>query len=241
MATVTCPACGADFLVDDPSVKFASCPFCGTKVAIAIPANKPRHSPSFQTEDDTTDTQKLIKSLKKSFFKFCRTQPKKAVLSFAICIALVVSGICAGSAYASKKQAERQHQAELAQLERERISYSHLANGEVQMPDVEISTTTDYRVVQRNFEDAGFTNIVTEPVADLTNTTSARYNAVIEVTVDGVPEMKVGGWYPMDVPIVVTYHTVGDTILTPSEQIWSITQGLIHGHETTNASTDEPG
>lgn len=64
MATVTCPACGADFLVDDPSVKFASCPFCGTKVAIAIPANKPRHSPSFQTEDDTPGYPKAYQILK---------------------------------------------------------------------------------------------------------------------------------------------------------------------------------
>ncbi len=237
MATVTCPACGADFLVDDPSLKFAVCPFCGTKVAIAVPKTETRAS-SRRAAEEPSYTQKLVKSLKKRFFKFCRTQPKKAVISFAVCIALVAVGVSACSKNAAKKQAELQHQATLAQLERERIGYSHLADGEVQMPEIDIGTATDYRIVQRDFEDAGFTNITTEPVADLTNTTTARYNAVIEVTVDGVPELKAGSWYSMDVPIVITYHTVGDTILTPSEQAWSIAQGLLHGHDGTSASED---
>ena len=230
MATVTCPACGADFMVDVPSLKFAVCPFCGTKVAIAVPESGTRVS-SCRAAEESSYTQKFVKSLKKRFFKFCRTKPQKAVISFAVCIALIAAGISACSSHAAQKQAERQHQAALAQLERERIGYSHLADGEVQMPDIEIGLATDYRIVQRDFEEAGFINITTEPVADLTSTTTARYNAVIEVTVDCVPEIKAGSWYSMDVPIVITYHTVGDTILTPSEEAWSIAQGLLHGKQ----------
>lgn len=90
---------------------------------------------------------------------------------------------------------------------------------------------TDYRIVKQDFENAGFINITVEPVPDLTNTTTKCYNAVIEVTIDGVPRMNVGDWYKVDVPIVITYHTVGDTILTPQEEAYSIAQGLLHGKQ----------
>lgn len=173
----------------------------------------------------------MIGRLKDRFLNFCITQPKKATYSVvaAIVIVLLIGNIW--SLYASKRQAEIAHGAELARLEREKIGYSHLAEGEVQMPDIEIGMATDYRIVKQDFENAGFTNIITEPVADLTNTTTKRYNAVIEVTVDGVPRMNVGEWYKVDVPIVITYHTVGDTILTPQEEAYSIAQGLLHGKQ----------
>lgn len=171
----------------------------------------------------------MIDRLKDRFLNFCITQPKKATYSVvaAIVIVLLIGNIW--SLYASKRQAEIAHGAELARLEREKIGYSHLAEGEVQMPDID--TDTDYRIVKQDFENAGFTNITTEPVADLTNTTTAWYNRVIEVTIDGVPRMNVGSWYPMEVPIVITYHTVGDTILTPQEEAYSIAQGLLHGKQ----------
>lgn len=171
----------------------------------------------------------MIDRLKDRFLNFCITQPKKATYSVvaAIVIVLLIGNIW--SLYASKRQAEIAHGAELARLEREKIGYSHLAEGEVQMPDID--TDTDYRIVKQDFENAGFTNITTEPVADLTNTTTARYNRVIEVTIDGVPRMNVGSWYPMEVPIVITYHTVGDTILTPQEEAYSIAHGLFHGKQ----------
>lgn len=165
------------------------------------------------------------------FWHFCTTQPKKAAYFIAVAIVIVLLIGNIWSLYASKRQAEITHGTELARLEREKIGYSHLAEGEVQMPDIEFGMATDYRIVKQDFENAGFTNITTEPVADLTNTTTKRYNAVIEVTVDGVPRMNVGSWYPMDVPIVITYHTVGDTILTPQEEAYSIAQGLLHGKQ----------
>lgn len=169
----------------------------------------------------------MFDRLKDKFWHFCVTQPKKATYSIvaAIVLFLVVGNIW--SFNVSKQQKERQHQAELANLKREELAYSRLAEGEVQMPDIE--TDTDYRIVKQDLENAGFTNITTEPVADLTNTTTARYNRVIEVTVDGVPRMNVGSWYKVDVPIIITYHTVGDTILTPQEEAYSIAQGLLHG------------
>ena len=162
----------------------------------------------------------MIDRLKDRFLNFCITQPKKATYSVvaAIVIVLLIGNIW--SLYASKRQAEIAHGAELARLEREKIGYSHLAEGEVQMPDIEIGMATYYRIVKQDFENAGFTNITTK-----------HYNAVIEVTVDGVPRMNVGEWYKVDVPIVITYHTVGDTILTPQEEAYSIAQGLLHGKQ----------
>ncbi len=170
---------------------------------------------------------KQWRACEKKILKFCRKHPKETLLSLAVCCVLFFSGIAAWSNYSAKKNEELRHGAELAKLEHERIAYSHLAEGEVQMPEIE--TDTDYRIVKQDFENAGFTNITTEPVADLTSTTTARYNRVIEVTIDGVPRMNVGSWYPIDVPIVITYHTVGDTILTPQEEAYSIAQQLLHG------------
>ncbi len=170
---------------------------------------------------------KRWRACEKKILRFCRKHPKETLLSLAVCCVLFFSGIAAWSNYATKQQQQADHNAELARLEHERIAYSHLAEGEVQMPEIE--TDTDYRIVKQDFENAGFTNITTEPVPDLTSTTTTRYNRVIEVTVDGVPRMNVGSWYPVDVPIVITYHTVGDETLTPAEQAYSIAQGLLHG------------
>ena len=88
----------------------------------------------------------MIDRLKDRFLNFCITQPKKATYSVvaAIVIVLLIGNIW--SLYASKRQAEIAHGAELARLEREKIGYSHLAEGEVQMPDIEIGMATDYRI-----------------------------------------------------------------------------------------------
>lgn len=169
------------------------------------------------------------KALRKKAFKVCRAHPKESLISLAVCAVLLFSGVTAWSHYAAKKQETLQHAAELARLEREQIGYSHLAQGEVQMPEIEIGTYTDYRIVKQDLERAGFTNITTEPVGDLTSTGSGLYNVVVEVTVDGVPRMEVGSWYKIDVPVVISYHDVSDEALTPAEQAYSIAQGLLHG------------
>lgn len=162
---------------------------------------------------------------------YYRANERKILISVVLIVALLA---CRG-VYDSVNQKQEQelaaHQAELARLKDEEIAASHLAMGEVKMPEIEIGMATDYRIVKQDFENAGFINITVEPVPDLTNTTTKRYNAVIEVTVDGVPRMNVGDWYKVDVPIVITYHTVGDTILTPQEEAYSIAQGLLHGKQ----------
>ena len=162
---------------------------------------------------------------------YYRANERKILISVVLIVALLA---CRG-VYDSVNQKQEQelaaHQAELARLKDEEIAASHLAMGEVKMPEIEIGMATDYRIVKQDFENAGFINITAEPVADLTDTTTKRYNAVIEVTVDGVPRMNVGDWYKVDVPIVITYHTVGDTILTPQEEAYSIAQGLLHGKQ----------
>ena len=172
---------------------------------------------------------KQWRACEKEILRFCRKHPKETLLSLAVCCVLFFSGIAAWSNYTTKQQQQADHNAELARLEHERIAYSHLAEGEVQMPEIEIDTYTDYRIVKQDLERAGFTNITTEPIGDITSTGSGLYNVVVEVTVDGVPRMEVGSWYPIDVPIVISYHDVGDDALTPAEQAYSIAQGLLHG------------
>lgn len=245
MAVITCPECGANFEVPNPDRESVFCPYCGTQFDIA-PFVRYAYASQQQKHTETEPVYKKRKAHDESDhesnayhtgyaaakgIKFYRANKRKCTITAVVLIILFFVGGTALSNHAVKQQEQRRHQAELAQLQREQIAYSHLAQGEVQMPDIEIDTTTatDYRIVKQDLEDAGFTNITTEPVADLNNTATARYNAVIEVTVDGVPRMNVGEWYKLDVPIVITYHTVGDTILTPEQQAHSILQGLLHG------------
>ena len=215
MQTIICPECGADVFVESPSAKFLICPSCGARVKIGLCAVTDSPKPASASEEyhQRVYEEALRKlnrrdALKKRFWHFCRTRPKKALLTVGVCVVLFFAGGTAWSNHVAKQQEQLRHQAQLVQLQRESIGYSHLANGEVQMPDIEIGMATDYRIVKQDFENAGFVNITTEPVADLNNTVTARYNTVIEVTIDGVPRMKVGSWYKMDVPIVITYHTV---------------------------------
>lgn len=108
---------------------------------------------------------------------------------------------------ASKKHAQElaAHRAELARLEEERIANSHLAMGEVKMPD--ISRYGDYRNVAKQLKDAGFINVDTVGKGDLLLGILDTENDIIEITVDGAPEFETDIWYAMDVPIVITYHS----------------------------------
>ena len=149
---------------------------------------------------------KQWRACEKKILKVCRKHPKETLLSLTICTVLFFSGIAAWSNYATKQQQLADHRAELAQLKQEEIAASHLAMGEAKMPDIE--TNADYRIVKQDLENAGFTNITTEPIEDLYSTSSGWYNRTKEVTVDGVPRLEVGSWYPVDVPIVIAYRTV---------------------------------
>ena len=247
MAVITCPECGAKFEVPNPDCESVFCPYCGIQFDIApfvrytSASQQPKHAKaasahknrrSYDEADQESNAYYTGYAAAKGI-KFYRANKRMCLITAVVLIIFFFVGGTALLNHAAKQQEQRRHQAELAQLQREQIAYSHLAQGAVQMPDIEIdpSTATDYRIVKQDLEDAGFINITTQPVADLNNTVTARYNAVIEVTVDGVPRMNVGEWYKMDVPIVITYHTVGDTILTPEQQAHSIIEGLLHGKQ----------
>lgn len=136
---------------------------------------------------------------------YYKANKKKCLIAFALVIALLVGGNVYSSA--SKKHAQElaAHRAELARLEEERIANSHLAMGEVKMPD--ISRSGDYRNVVKQLKDAGFINVNAVGKGDLLLGILDTENDIIEITVDGAPEFETDIWYAMDVPIVITYHS----------------------------------
>lgn len=136
---------------------------------------------------------------------YYKANKKNCLIAFALIIALLVGGNIYSSA--SKKHAQElsSHRAELARLEEERIANSHLAMGEVKMPD--ISRYGDYRNVAKQLKDAGFINVDTVGKGDLLLGILDTENDIIEITVDGAPEFETDIWYAMDVPIVITYHS----------------------------------
>lgn len=136
---------------------------------------------------------------------YYKANKKNCLIAFALVIALLVGGNIYSSA--SKKHAQElaAHRAELARLEEERIANSHLAMGEVKMPD--ISRYGDYRNVVKQLKDAGFINVNAVGKGDLLLGILDTENDIIEITVDGAPEFETDIWYAMDVPIVITYHS----------------------------------
>lgn len=136
---------------------------------------------------------------------FCKAHPKELLITLvASCIALF-AGISLWNVSNARQAELAAHQAELARLEEEKIANSHLAIGEVKMPD--FSKTGDYRNVVKALKDAGFTNITAEGKGDMLLGIFETENYIDEITVDGAPEFETNTWYKMDTPIVITYHS----------------------------------
>lgn len=122
---------------------------------------------------------------------------------------VLIAALIFGGTWFTKNQLKNaqelaEHQAVLRQLEEERTVAEHLEKGEVKMPT--ISTTGDARNVIKALKDAGFANIVEDPVNDLILGKNYEKYDIIEITVDGAPSFDKGVYYPLNVEIVVSYH-----------------------------------
>lgn len=135
---------------------------------------------------------------------YYRANKKKCLISAVLVVAVLVGGGIYGSAAHKRSQELAVHQAELARLKDEEIAASHLAMGEVKMPD--FSEDDDARDIIKALKDAGFTNVVDQPKHDLILGNKHSQYELIEVTVDGAPSFTKGEWYPLDTEIVVSYH-----------------------------------
>ncbi len=135
---------------------------------------------------------------------YYRANRKKCLIGAALVIVLLLGGGIYSSANRKKAQELAVHHAELARLKEEEAAASHLAMGEVKMPD--FSEEDDARDVMKQLRDAGFTNVVDQPKHDLILGNNHSQYEIIEVTVDGAPSFTKGGWYPLDTEIVVSYH-----------------------------------
>lgn len=136
---------------------------------------------------------------------YYRANERKILISVVLIVALLACRGVYDSINQKREQELAAHQAELARLKDEEIAASHLAMGEVRMPN--ISMSEDARDVMKKLRDAGFINIVDQPKQDLVlGKNHAQYD-IIEITVDGAPSFKTGDWYPLDTEIVVSYHT----------------------------------
>lgn len=129
---------------------------------------------------------------------------KTCLISAVLIIALLIGGGVYGSVTHKRSQELAVHQAELARLKEEEIAASHLAMGEVKMPD--FSEKDDARDVMKKLRDTGFANVVDQPKHDLIFGNNHSQYEIIEVTVDGAPSFETSEWYPLDTEIVVSYH-----------------------------------
>ena len=209
MPTVICPECRKQVTISDTSHKFSICPHCGAQVRISIVANPPAQPNLYPTEHDHPDEN----SLSRTVLRFCKNHPKEVLIALALCMILCVVSVSCMSHQVEKNAELYEHQQELAALEDERTVYSHMALNEAQIPKIKglrhvdeylYMERIDYRIVTRAFEDAGFINVIENPHHDKY---SYHDKVVYEITVDGLPQLPSGEWYPIDTPIVISYYT----------------------------------
>lgn len=135
---------------------------------------------------------------------YYRANERKILISVVLIVALLACRGVYDSIHQKQEQELAAHQAELARLKDEEIAASHLAMGEVRMPNIAMSE--DARDVMKKLRDAGFANIVDQPKHDLILGNNHSQYEIIEITVDGAPSFRTGEWYPLDTEIVVSYH-----------------------------------
>lgn len=156
----------------------------------------------------SAQNEKYARQVGKSVAKainYYRANTKKCLIAGGLVLVLLISAGVSSSNSKQHAQKQAAHSAELARLEEERVANSHLAMGEVMMPV--ISDYSDYRNVVKQLKDAGFINVTAEGKGDMILGIFETENDVIEVTVDGAPDFKEETWYPMDIPIVILYHS----------------------------------
>lgn len=136
---------------------------------------------------------------------YYKANTQKCLIIGGLVLIVLVSACVTSSNDKQRAKELAAHSAELARLEEERIANSHLAMGEVLMPS--FSSYGDYRKALKKLKDAGFINITVEGKGDLIFGILDDENDIIEITVDGSPEFEKDTWYPMDVPIFISYHS----------------------------------
>lgn len=87
-----------------------------------------------------------------------------------------------------------------------------IPNGMLELPCSDFDYWwTDYNEIVEDFTEAGFTNIKTVPLADLTDddwfTSENEYD---EITIAGESSFSEGDIHPADVEIIITYHSYAD-------------------------------
>lgn len=172
-------------------------------------------------EDARVQQEQLINGLKKlcrKVFDLCKAYPKQALASVAVCAALLVVGVPISSKISEHNREVATHKAELARLEEEKIAYSHMALGEVKMPD-DIPSNGNYRDAVEALTNAGFTNITTEPIPDVIIGYTTSLNSLESISVSGSTNFKKGAWYPANAKITVRYHTFREEIQQVKDDI----------------------
>ena len=184
--TFSCPNCGKKVTLSNESREIAFCEYCGYKIHLNVDAN---HAQVHKT----------------GFYEFCKSNPLYVCIIVVLLFILLGFGLNFGITQYGNILDVVEHQAKLTALKEEEIAASHLAIGEVRMPN--ISTSEDARDVIKKLRDAGFINVVDKPKRDLILGNKYSQYEIIEITVDGAPSFEKGGWYPLDTEIVVSYHT----------------------------------
>lgn len=208
MLTGTCPKCGASLTVESSGDGIITCTHCGTRIRINVNYN---YSKSEHSVDKDEIKQNELKKLFHKALDLCKTYPKQSIISVTLCAALLAVGIPISSKFFEHNREVAAHRAELAQLEEEKIAYSHMALGEVKMP-TNIPSNGDYRDAVEILTNAGFSNITTEPIPDVIIGYTTSLNSLESISVGGSTDFKKGSWYPANTNIVVRYHTFREEI-----------------------------
>lgn len=94
--------------------------------------------------------------------------------------------------------------------------------GNIKKADINFVDTVGkpYQEILAHFSEAGFINVITEKMEDLTEENMEQDKQVYEVTIDGTINFSEKSRYKKDVPVIIRYHSPQKIrIILPSEKI----------------------
>ena len=207
MDTTTCPHCGATLFVEDSTEEYIICEYCGTRVYFHYDRNFQNGFEDYARRYRQAERSRKAHIRKRAFQNAVSSFMKRPYLYLAGTAVILSLAIGLGIWIPQENKRRTEQTQEL-------IASSHLAQGEVQIPEIpclkrnisEIKLDLiDYRIVEHAFVNAGFTNVTTRTQ----ESTSDWNNMTYEGTIDGASKLPVGEWYPHDTPIVISYYTYG--------------------------------
>jgi len=184
LVQLKCPSCGAALNTDQ---KTAFCQYCGAKLLIDDEAQ--RVDVTYRKVDEARIRENERKeAVRLKELEMADKEDKRSWIGMFALLLLICLGLVLLSLWD--------------------VSDSGPGENEIKVPASASSwVDRDYEVVAQEMEAAGFTDISTMPLADLTIGWAKKMGAVEKVSINGDSGFSKGTIFPKDAKVIITYHS----------------------------------